>query len=276
MIVSLLTILTILFTGCTQPASADEFLDQGIYYNDHSQYPQALESINKSLEINPHSARTWLVKSITLFNMRRFDAALESVDTALAIDPGYGDAMFIKGEILNATGKTGGANSRYLPSEMVTNAGSSSAHGSVSNLYIIPAGTFSLSSETTGPAVPQSSNITPVAAYCIIMEYNAARAAGANLIPLTDKDFLDFPEFTQWMNGSTGSGSWYNDARSAGDFIDCQGRFHAFLNLSCRNLSAGECASASKKSPDLFVHDGRYYSVSCLPGFGMSGHPGHR
>jgi hypothetical protein len=106
------------------------------------------------------------------------------------------------------------------------------------------------------------------------MEYNATLAAGANLIPLTAGDFRDFPDFTKWMNGTTGSRFWYNDARSAGDFIDCGGRFHEFLNLSCRNLSPEECASPSKKTPDLFVHDGRYYSVTCLPGFGMYGHPG--
>jgi hypothetical protein len=117
-------------------------------------------------------------------------------------------------------------------------------------------------------------NITTSAAYCFIIEYNATRATDANLIPLTGEDFRDFPEFTKWMNGTTGSNSWYNDARSAGDFIDCGGRFHAFLNLSCRNLSPEECTSPSKKSPDLFVHDGRYYSVTCLPGFGMDGHPG--
>jgi len=126
----------------------------------------------------------------------------------------------------------------------------------------------------TGAAVPPGSNTTSDAAYCIITEYGATQAARANLVPLTDGDFRDFPEFTKWMNGSTGSGSWYNGARTAGDFIDCRGRFRDFLNLSCRNLSPEECTSALKKSPDLFVHDGRYYSVSCLPGFGISGHPG--
>ncbi|MDD1685655.1 hypothetical protein [Methanoregula sp.] len=125
-----------------------------------------------------------------------------------------------------------------------------------------------------GTAVPCSTNTASGPDYCIIMEYGETRAARANLIPLVEKDFRAFPEFTRWMNCSTGSVSWYNDARTVGDFIDCGGRFHAFLNLSCRNLSEEECASAPKKSPDLFVHDGRYYFVSCLPGFGMSGHPG--
>jgi hypothetical protein len=125
-----------------------------------------------------------------------------------------------------------------------------------------------------GMTGPHSPNAIPVAAYCIIMEYNATRAADANLVPLTAEDFQNFPEFTKWMNGSTGTRAWYNDARTAGDFIDCQGRFHSFLNLSCSNLSTGECTSPLKKSPDLFVHDGRYYSVTCLPGFGMADHPG--
>jgi hypothetical protein len=147
--------------------------------------------------------------------------------------------------------------------------------GIISGAYL--SGMFSagpVHNPDTVTAVPHSSNTTSDGAYCIITEYDATRAAGANLIPLTAGDFRDFAEFTKWMNGSTGSGSWYNGARTAGDFIDCEGRYHAFLNLSCRNLTTEECSSASKKSPDLFVHDGRYYSVTCLPGFGMSGHPG--
>lgn len=140
-------------------------------------------------------------------------------------------------------------------------------------------GLFSLNSAPspdTGTTSAGGFNSTNSAAYCIITEYNATRATDANLIQLKAGDFRDFPEFTKWMNGSTGSGSWYNGARTAGDFIDCHGRFHVFLNLSCRDLSPEECSSASKKSPDLFVHDGRYYFVSCLPGFGMSNHPGAR
>jgi hypothetical protein len=126
----------------------------------------------------------------------------------------------------------------------------------------------------TGRTSAGGFTITTSSAYCFITEYNATRATGANLIPLTGEDFREFPEFTQWMNGTTGSAFWYNDVRSAGDFNDCGGRFHTFLNLSCRNLTPEECASPSKKTPDLFVHDGRYYSVTCLPGFGMYGHPG--
>ena len=106
--------------------------------------------------------------------------------------------------------------------------------------------------DTGMAAGSHSFNTTSVAAYCIIMEYNATQAADANLISLTDKDFCDFPEFTKWMNGSTGSSSWYNGARSAGDFIDCQGRFHAFLNLSCRNLSPEEMHIHLKEIPRSF------------------------
>ena len=107
------------------------------------------------------------------------------------------------------------------------------------------------------------------------MEYDAARAADTRIVPVTDEDLRNFPEFGQWMNGTSGTEIWYNGARTAGDFIDCRNRFPAFWNISCRNISFAECTSPSQKSPTVFAYQGRYYFVSCYSGSGLSGHPGY-
>ena len=49
----------------------------------------------------------------------------------------------MRGEILSAMAKTNETDSRYLTSENFMNTTSSEGVGSVSNLYVIPAGTFS-------------------------------------------------------------------------------------------------------------------------------------
>jgi tetratricopeptide (TPR) repeat protein len=143
-IINLLILMTVLLPGCTNTDRAEVLCDQGIGFNNHAQYDQALESLNKSLEFNPHSARAWLAKGITLYNMKRFDAAGESIDNALALDPGSSTALLVRGEILSAGAKTGEAGSVHGPAEIVTNTTSQAGKKSVSNLYVIPAGTLSL------------------------------------------------------------------------------------------------------------------------------------
>jgi hypothetical protein len=96
---------------------------------------------------------------------------------------------------------------------------------------------------TPGPAtitpVPSGGNEIPagVAVYCTVMEYDVARAADARVVPVTDDELRDFPEFQTRMNSSSNTVPWYNGARSTGDFIDCRNQFPAFWNLSCRNMS---------------------------------------
>jgi tetratricopeptide (TPR) repeat protein len=83
-VVSLLIFLTAIFPGCTHPASAEEFYEQGIYYNDHdNQYDKALENFNKSIGSEPGNPRVWFARSVALYNLKRYDESLESLNPQL-------------------------------------------------------------------------------------------------------------------------------------------------------------------------------------------------
>ncbi len=111
--ITLTIMITAAIAGFTQQTRADDLYAQGLEFNAHSQYDRALDCFNRSLEIDSGSAKVWLAKSVTLFNMRRFDDAIVSADKALEIDENYSDAWLIKGEIFRAQGKTGDAEFCY-------------------------------------------------------------------------------------------------------------------------------------------------------------------
>nr|WP_321351921.1 hypothetical protein [uncultured Methanoregula sp.] len=94
-------------------------------------------------------------------------------------------------------------------------------------------------------AVPTANTTLSSALHCIVMEYDATRAAGTRIVPVTDEELRDFPEYWKWMNDTPVTKTWYDGARTAGDFTDCHNRFPAFWNLSCRNMSFAECTSPS-------------------------------
>ena len=139
-LVIILVISLIFAFGCTQESESGDYYNQGIYYN--NQYDKALENFNKSVGLEPGNPQVWFARSVTLYNLKRYDESLESLNKTLALDPGYGGAPVLKEEILSAMAKADDANSGYLPSEDVTNTPSSVGKGSVSNFYVIPAGTF--------------------------------------------------------------------------------------------------------------------------------------
>lgn len=123
----------------------EDYYRQGIYYNNHNnQYDKALENFNKSIELEPGNSRVWFARSVALYNLKRYNESLESLNTALMIDPGYDGAGLMREEILSAMAKANEANPGPSTSGIVINATQPAGKGSVSNLYIIPAGTLSI------------------------------------------------------------------------------------------------------------------------------------
>jgi tetratricopeptide (TPR) repeat protein len=141
----IILVISITFTSaCIQSSEPGDYYNQGIYYNNHyNQYDKALENFNKSVGSEPGNPRVWFARSVALYNLKRYDESLESLNMTIAIDPGYDGAGFMRGEILSAMVKADEANPRYLTPEILINTTPPVGKGSVSNLYVIPAGNFS-------------------------------------------------------------------------------------------------------------------------------------
>ena len=141
---------------------------------------------------------------------------------------------------------------------------------SVSNLYIFPAGTFTLDG-SAGPAP----TTTPAAAtplqktgdYCFVQEVHPDYLGDSFIVRLTDGDLDDFPLYGKYiLNPGNFSGTWINGHRTAGDFTDYDHRFSDFRNLSCRNYSWVDCPV--HESGVVYEYGERYFEVGCLPDFG--------
>jgi tetratricopeptide (TPR) repeat protein len=140
----ILVISLTLTSACIQALEPGDYYSQGIYYNNHdNQYDKALENFNKSVVSEPGNPRVWFARSVALYNLKRYDESLESLNTTIAIDPGYEGAGLMREEILSAMAKKGGTGPGNVSPEILINTTPSAASGSVSNLYVVPAGTLS-------------------------------------------------------------------------------------------------------------------------------------
>lgn len=70
------------------PSNATSWCIRGNYYNDaFNGYEKALESYNRSLELDPGYGYAWLSKGITLQNMKRYNEAKLCFEKAVHNDP---------------------------------------------------------------------------------------------------------------------------------------------------------------------------------------------
>jgi len=114
---------------------------------------------------------------------------------------------------------------------------------------------------------PRTSARGITSAYCSVQEVRPGIIQGEAIINLTPEDFRDFPLYGDAIRrGKNTTQEWYNGYRFVSDFNDNRQQLEAFRNVSCRNSRNPSCDP--ERSPSLFVYDGQYYAISCLPGFG--------
>ncbi len=81
----------------TSSPEAKEWFIQGLYYTNHyNQFEEALDHLNKSLEIDQAFVEAWYVKGVALHNLQRYNEAQYCFDRALALDPFDISVWFLK------------------------------------------------------------------------------------------------------------------------------------------------------------------------------------
>ncbi|MFA5268871.1 MAG: hypothetical protein WC379_12945 [Methanoregula sp.] len=102
--------------------------------------------------------------------------------------------------------------------------------------------------------------------YCFIQEVHPDFIRNSTIVHLTSADLNDFPQYDEGIkSGKNNQRDWINGQRTVSDFHDCEQQIEEFWNLSCRYIPYPECKT--KDAPKVFEYDGRYYEISCLPGF---------
>jgi tetratricopeptide (TPR) repeat protein len=98
--------LAIMILALVYAVPAAEIDLKDIWYNKsvadfiNGSYPQALQNINKSLEINPNDDASWHLKVLILLKMSRYDSALSTIGEALAINSSDSELLNDQGLLL--------------------------------------------------------------------------------------------------------------------------------------------------------------------------------
>jgi len=81
------------------PLNATAWCIRGNYYNNaFSQYDTALQSYNRSLELDPEYGYAWFSKGVTLQNMKHYDEAKLCYEKALLYDPSLSSVISRAGQ----------------------------------------------------------------------------------------------------------------------------------------------------------------------------------
>ena len=79
------------------PLNATAWCLRGNYYNNaFNQFNTALQSYNRSLELDPEYGYAWYSKGVTLQNMGQYDEAETCFEKALRYDPSLGPSIVHK------------------------------------------------------------------------------------------------------------------------------------------------------------------------------------
>lgn len=102
---------------CGQATAAgltvDDYYNQGVFYDNLSQYTEAIASYDKALEINPNYSEAWNNRGTALSGLGNYTDAVVSYDKALKIDSNYSKAWNNRGIALYNLGKYNDAVASY-------------------------------------------------------------------------------------------------------------------------------------------------------------------
>jgi tetratricopeptide (TPR) repeat protein len=84
---------------------AEKLNSKGTALAQQSKPDEAIQALDKAIEIDPQYAEAWNSKGDTLYNQYKFDEAIQAYDKAIEINPQYADAWSGKGYVLYGVGK---------------------------------------------------------------------------------------------------------------------------------------------------------------------------
>jgi tetratricopeptide (TPR) repeat protein len=78
---------------------------KGQVFFSQGRYGEALQTFDKSIQMNPKYAESWNYKGIVLLLTCKFEEAIKCFDVAIALEPSFATAWNNKGEALYAMGR---------------------------------------------------------------------------------------------------------------------------------------------------------------------------
>ncbi|MEG5034184.1 tetratricopeptide repeat protein [Microcoleus sp. AT3-D2] len=81
---------------------AGDWLEKARCLHNLKRYDEALESLDRAIELNPNDRAAWVIQGNVLDNLKRYEEALASFDRAIELDANSQKIWVVRGYVLNA------------------------------------------------------------------------------------------------------------------------------------------------------------------------------
>lgn len=85
--------------------NSKDWYDRGDKLANLGQYPEALDSFNQAIELQPDYQEAWVFRGVVLIHLQRYQEALSSCNQALEIKPNDSEAWTFRGAALYNLGR---------------------------------------------------------------------------------------------------------------------------------------------------------------------------
>ena len=100
------------YTGTTTtglPITSKDYLQKGNVEMDKKNYKEALENLNKAIELDEENGEAYAYRGMTKYHLKDLDGAMEDYNHALKLIPDYGEVYDLRGIVKGEKGDSLGA-----------------------------------------------------------------------------------------------------------------------------------------------------------------------
>lgn len=97
--------------------TAEDWVEKGVDFFGQGKYDEALQTLDKAIEIDPKLADAWVNKGVALGLQGNHDGALQAFNNAIELNPQHANAWFGKAFTLQSLGRTTEADAAFARAE---------------------------------------------------------------------------------------------------------------------------------------------------------------
>jgi hypothetical protein len=106
----------------TEQNDADRWAQNGYELLKRDRYEEAIQSLERSIDINPGNSEVWRNKGVALYFLGRYDEAIQATEKAIEVDPGNSNAVSQRDQFVRDHAAT--SDNQDIPSQATSDTSS--------------------------------------------------------------------------------------------------------------------------------------------------------